>query len=50
MDVVEQSQAKMFVIENVDGLLKSTEFDKIQKRAQKNGFTVQAGILNSADY
>jgi len=50
MDVVEQSKAKMFVIENVDGLLKSAEFDKIQKRAKKNGFNVQAGILNSANY
>ncbi|MGZ5031031.1 MAG: DNA cytosine methyltransferase [Methylobacter sp.] len=50
MDIVEQSKAKIFVIENVDGLLKSAEFDKIQKRAQKNGFNVQAGILNSANY
>jgi len=38
MDIVEQSKAKIFVIENVDGLLKSAEFDKIQKRAQKKWF------------
>lgn len=36
MDVVEQSKAKIFVIENVDGLLKSPEFNKIQKRAKKS--------------
>ncbi|MDD5463356.1 MAG: DNA (cytosine-5-)-methyltransferase [Methylococcales bacterium] len=50
MDVIDQSKAKIFIIENVDGLLKSTEFEEIQKRAQKNGFNIQAGILNSANY
>ncbi len=50
MDVVDQSKAKIFVIENVDGLLKSPEFNKIQKRAKKTGFSIQAGILNSANY
>lgn len=50
MDVVELSEASAFVIENVQGLLKSPEFDDIEKKAIELGFIVKADILNSADY
>ena len=50
MDVVEKSNARMFVIENVAGLLKSSEFQEIRRRAHRMGFDVVADILNAADY
>lgn len=50
MDVVEKSGARAFVIENVQGLLKSPEFEGISKRARKLGFDIKADVLNSADY
>lgn len=50
MDVVELSSASMFVIENVQGLLKSPEFEDIKNRAKTLGFNVNAEVLNSADY
>lgn len=50
MDVVERSNAKMFVIENVAGLLKSPEFLDIRARARKMGFEIVADILNAANY
>ncbi len=50
MDVVELSGASVFVIENVQGLLKSPEFEEITKRATSMGFSVVAEVLNTADY
>lgn len=50
MDVVEISEASSFVIENVPGLLKSSEFSQITKKANELGFSIGAGLLNSADY
>jgi DNA (cytosine-5)-methyltransferase 1 len=37
MDVVEQCRASVFVMENVQGILQSKEYDAIQKYAEKNG-------------
>ncbi|CAM2007845.1 DNA cytosine methyltransferase [Acanthopleuribacter pedis] len=50
MDIVDQSDAKMFVMENVPDLLKSQEFLDIQKRAKDLGFTIHSQKLNSANY
>lgn len=50
MDVVRLSGAVAFVIENVQGLLKSPEFNDIELRAKELGFFVKANVLNSADY
>lgn len=50
MDVVEGSQAKAFVIENVPGLYGSPELADITRRARRLGFEVRAEVLNSADY
>lgn len=50
LDVVERSGARIFVMENVKELLKSTEFDAIRARAKKMGFEIVADILNAADY
>ena len=50
MEIVEESGAKIFVMENVQGLLKSTEFAQIVERAESLGFTLQYGLFNMADY
>lgn len=50
MDVVALSEARVFVIENVQGLLKSSEFDGIKARADELGFDTTAALLNAADY
>ena len=51
MDVVERSGAKVFVVENVPGLLGSPELEGIVERALQLGFAEpKAQILNSADY
>ena len=51
MDIVEQSGASIFVMENVPGLLKSPEFSDICKRAGEMGFELlQPAVLNMADY
>jgi DNA (cytosine-5)-methyltransferase 1 len=51
MDIVEKSGASVFVMENVQGLLKSPEFLDICERAKEGGFKMlQPGILNTADY
>ena len=51
MDVVEKSDASVFVMENVPGLLKSPEFEAICKRANEAGFYIlQPSVLNMADY
>lgn len=51
MDVVERSGASIFVMENVPGLLKSSEFSDITSRAESLGFQMlQPAVLNMADY
>lgn len=50
MDIVQASDAKIFVMENVKELLKSSEFEDICLRAEKLGFKLKAEILNAADY
>ena len=51
MDVVERSGARVFVVENVPGLLGSPEFEGIVERAICLGFAEpEASILNTADY
>lgn len=50
LDVVEESGARVFVMENVSELLKSTEFEQIARRAKRLGFKIKAGILNAANY
>lgn len=51
MDVVKQSGASVFVMENVPGLLKSSEFTDICMRAVEFGFEMQNPmVLNTADY
>lgn len=50
LDVVKKSGARVFVMENVAELFRSTELKRIVKYAAKFGFAVDAAILNSADY
>lgn len=50
MDIVKASGAKIFVMENVKELLKSSEFEDISRRAEEMGFGIQAAILNAADF
>lgn len=51
MDVVQQSGASVFVMENVEGLLKSAEFEDITRRAIELGFEMLSpAVLNMADY
>lgn len=50
LDVVEQSGASVFVIENVAELRTSPEFEEIGRRAQELGFSIKAEVLNAADY
>ena len=51
MDIVEQSGASMFLMENVPGLLKSIEFEKICQRANDMGFDIlPPAVLNMANY
>ncbi|MCW4151536.1 DNA cytosine methyltransferase [Halomonas sp. 18H] len=51
MDIVSLSGASVFVMENVPGLLKSSEFNAIAKRALSIGFRLLSPeVLNTADY
>ncbi|WP_335917579.1 DNA cytosine methyltransferase [Shewanella chilikensis] len=50
LDIVVRSGAKMFIMENVPGLLKSDEFQDIKKRAKSEGFYLHYDVLNTADY
>lgn len=50
LDVVEQSGAEMFVMENVPQLIGSVEHDMIVERAEELGFTLVAAKLLAADY
>lgn len=50
MDLVEKSGAKVFVIENVAGLIGSPELEKILGRARDMGFAIETGHLLAADF
>jgi len=50
MDVVEASDSKVFVVENVPNLLKSDEGSKLIARARKLGFHVSAGVLLASEF
>lgn len=50
MDIVQASKAKIFIMENVPGILKSQEFSELTARAKQLGFTLFSDILNFADY
>lgn len=47
---VEQSQPKVFVLENVPPLLKSAEFEELTRIAERLGYVVGSRVLNAADY
>jgi len=50
MDIVKASGAKVFVIENVPGLIISDEFLQIKARAEAMDFEIAADYVNSANY
>lgn len=50
MDIVQRSGAKVFVIENVPGLIASDEFLQIKACAETMGFEISADYVNSANY
>lgn len=50
LEVVEKSEAKIFVIENVPQLLGTLEHGEIIGMAEKMGFTVVSEKLSAADY
>lgn len=50
MDIVEQSGANVFVMENVRQLLNSAEIHEIKGVAQQLGFEVASAVLCAADY
>src|SRR5262249_19977945 len=54
MDIVQQSECKVFVIENVPNLLKSSEGKAIIAKAGELGFIISedesAGILNASEF
>lgn len=47
---VEQVRPKIFVIENVPPLLRSAEYWRLLKAAQKLGYEVEGRVLNAADF
>jgi DNA (cytosine-5)-methyltransferase 1 len=50
MDVVQLSGARMFVMENVPELLRSSEFSDIEIRVKAMGFSMIHDVVNSADF
>jgi DNA (cytosine-5)-methyltransferase 1 len=50
LDVVLQSGARIFVMENVAELFKSDELIQIREKAATLGFKTEAAILNTANY
>lgn len=50
LQVVERSNANIFIMENVAELFRSPELDQIRRYAARLGFAVQAAVLNAADY
>ncbi len=47
---LEQSQAAVFVMENVPELLRSAEYAEFVEKAEELGYRVEGRILNAADY
>lgn len=50
LDIVKQSGAKLFVMENVAELYRSDELQQIKQKAERMGFETNEAILNAADY
>ncbi len=50
MKVVESTNAKVFVVENVQNLLKSAEGEGIIAEGKRLGFNVVSGILSASDF
>ena len=50
LEAVQRSNAPVFVMENVPDLLRSNEFIKLKKEAEKLGFKIAAARLCAADY
>jgi len=50
MDIVVQSGARIFIMENVAELFRSPELAEIRARAAREGFQTDAAVLNTADY
>lgn len=50
MDIVWESEASVFLIENVQGLYRSPERLQIESRAHEMGFCTASGVLNAADF
>ncbi|MDR2604808.1 MAG: DNA cytosine methyltransferase [Desulfovibrio sp.] len=50
MDMVKNCGASVFVIENVQGLLNSPEYNAVTLRADELGFYTTGSLLNAADY
>jgi len=50
MEVVERSNASIFIMENVPQLLDSAEYYDIKELAEKQGFIIRSARLCSADY
>jgi len=50
LDIVVQSGARVFIMENVAELYRSPELIEIRARAAQDGFQTQAAILNTANY
>jgi len=50
MEVVRRSGARIFVIENVPALLKSSEGEELISFAKSLGFMTVQGVVNAADY
>lgn len=50
LEVVRRSNARAFLIENVQGLLTSPEMTSIREAAASLGFEVSAQVVNAADY
>lgn len=48
--VLDQSHAKVFVMENVPQLLRSAQFELFLNEATSRGFRVSAKVLSAADY
>lgn len=50
LDIVAESGARMFVMENVSELYRSPELQQIKSQAKKMGFQTKEAVLNAADY
>lgn len=50
LDVVDRSEARIFLIENVRQLITSSEYDEIVDVAQELGFSIWSDVLLAADY